>query len=554
MRVLRRSPLALCLFASATACTPKSSNPTVERGGAIFRARCSVCHSTGEAAAQGPGLARVVGRAAASGKGFGYSPAMKGSGLTWDKPTLDRFLTNPSQVVPGTTMPIAIPGEDDRRALIAYLATLDGASASPSPPSGAGVPSAGDFHADRPGVRRHIVAASLPEPFASPSVRNGPDVVDRPAGALPSVPAGFSVSLFASGLTEPRALRLAPNGDMFLVESAAGRVRVFRTKDGANAPEQSEVFATGLDRPFGIAFYPPGPQPQWVYVANTNSVVRFAYASGDLHARAAAETVVPSLAGTGGHWTRDIAFSRDGAKMFVSVGSESNVAEGMPRLPPVATPEWEKSHALGAAWGDEEWRADVLAFTPEGKDKRIFAAGIRNCVGLAVSPETGDVWCSTNERDGLGDDLVPDYVTRVHEGAFYGWPWIYLGDHVDPRHPAERRDLLGKVTMPDVLLQAHSASLEMVFYEAEMFPPEYRGNAFSALHGSWNRASRTGPKVVRILVQNGVPTGEYEDFMTGFVADEGHVWGRPVGVAVAHDGALLVSEDANGTVWRVSRP
>ncbi len=456
-------------------------------------------------------------------------------------------------------MPIVTASADDRRALIAYLATLDGKDGKDAPAgslaasSRTGRGGLGDFRADAPGVRRHIAVADLPAPFATPSARNGPDVVARPAGASPSVPAGFKVDLFAKDLAAPRAIRVAPNGDIFVSESAAGRVRVLRAHEGAAGAEQNEVFAEGLERPFGIAFFPPGPEPQWVYVATTGSIVRFAYRSGDLHASGPPVTLVAKVWGSDGHWTRDLAFSRDGTRMFVSVGSGSNVAEDMPRRPPVAIGAWEASHGLGAAWGEEEWRADVLAFSPDGKSQQTFATGIRNCVGLAVSPETGDLWCSTNERDGLGDDLVPDYVTRVREGAFYGWPWLYLGDHVDPRHPAERPDLLGKTTVPDVFVQPHAASLEITFYEGTMFPPEFHGNVFAAFHGSWNRAMRTGPKVVRVLVQNGVPTGEYEDFMTGFVADEANVWGRPVGVAVAHDGALLVSEDANGTVWRVSR-
>jgi glucose/arabinose dehydrogenase len=233
----------------------------------------------------------------------------------------------------------------------------------------------------------------------------------------------------------------------------------------------------------------------------------------------------------GGHWTRDVAFSLDGNHMFVSVGSASNVAEGD---------------------SDERDRADVLVFDPEGGDRQVFASGIRNCVGLAVHPLTGDLWCSTNERDGLGDDLVPDYITRVRGSGFYGWPWYYLGNHEDPRHPGERSDLASGVIVPDVLLQAHSASLQMTFYEASAFPATYRGNAFAALHGSWNRGNRTGPKVITVPLQDGVPTGEYEDFMTGFVVDDDNVWARPVGVAVARDGALFVSEDGNGTVWRVA--
>jgi hypothetical protein len=207
---------------------------------------------------------------------------------------------------------------------------------------------------------------------------------------------------------------------------------------------------------------------------------------------------------------------------------------------------------LGSAWDAEDHRADVLVFDAEGKSERIFATGIRNCVGLAVHPKTGDLWCSTNERDGLGDDLVPDYVTRVKDGGFYGWPWYWLGNHEDPRLKGERPDLAGKVTAPDVLLQSHSASLQLTFYDGKMFPAEYRGDGFAAFHGSWNRARRTGYKVVRVLQKDGVPTGEYEDFLVGFVADGQSVWGRPVGVTVAQDGSLLVSEDGNGTIWRVS--
>jgi hypothetical protein len=228
------------------------------------------------------------------------------------------------------------------------------------------------------------------------------------------------------------------------------------------------------------------------------------------------------------------------------------VADEMPRWPVARARSWGQAHGLGATWGDEEGRADVRVFDPDGKHDRVFAAGIRNCVGLAVEPVTGELWCSTNERDGLGDNLVPDYLTSVREGAFYGWPWFYLGDHEDPRRAGERPDLSGIVTVPDVLVQPHSASLQMAFYDGTMFPAAYFGDAFAAFHGSWNRAERTGYKVVRVRFKDGHPTGEYEDFLTGFVVDADRVWGRPVGVAVAHDGALLVSEDANGTLWRVS--
>jgi glucose/arabinose dehydrogenase len=411
----------------------------------------------------------------------------------------------------------------------------------------------GDWKADAPGLRRKITAADLAAPFASPSVREMAHLVAQPAGARLSAPAGFSVTLFADHLREPREIRTAPNGDIFVAESAAGQLRVLRPGDGAAKPAQSEVFASGLDRPFGIAFYPPGPDPRFVYIAMTNTVVRYPYKNGDLKAGGAAETVVPKLAESDSdHWTRDIVFSPDGKRMFVSVGSGSNDAESMPKKSVDEAKQWDAQHGLGAAWGYETDRADVLIFDPEGQGRRVFAAGLRNCVTMALEPKTGDLWCSTNERDGLGDNLPPDYLTRVREGAFYGWPWYYIGDHEDPRHKGERPDLAGKITVPDVLIQPHSAPLQMTFYDGAMFPGEYRGSAFAALHGSWNRHLRTGYKIVRAILRDGVPTGEYEDFVIGFVTPDGSVWGRPVGVTVARDGALLFSEDANGTIWRVS--
>jgi glucose/arabinose dehydrogenase/cytochrome c2 len=514
-----------------------------ESGRQLFEQRCALCHTTGERAAQGPGLGGVLGRKAAA-MPFGYSGALRGSHLTWNRATLDRFLAAPGQMVPGTTMPIAIPDDGERRAVIDYLATLaPGAlplrategfiSTDPAPPGlRVGRAAFGDYRSDGPGVRRRITTADLPPPYSTPSAQNGPDVVAPPPGAHPYVPPGFRVDVFAHDLIGPRLLRVSPTGDLFVAESQAGRVRVLRAAGGTRAAERSAIFASGLDRPFGIAFYPPGLDPKWVYVAETNAVVRFPYANGDMTARAAPQTIVPQLtSGRGGHWTRDVAFSLDGKQMFVSIGSGSNVAEG---------------------YSDERDRADVLVFDPEGQDRQVYASGIRNCVGLAVHLTTGDLWCSTNERDGLGDDLVPDYITRVRRGAFYGWPWFYLGDHEDPRHAGERADLAGTIALPDVLLQAHSASLQMTFYDKAAFPPKYRGAAFASLHGSWNRGKRTGPKVIAVPLEGGVPTGEYEDFMTGFVVDDDAVWARPVGVAVARDGALFVSEDGNGTIWRIA--
>jgi glucose/arabinose dehydrogenase len=532
------------------------------RGEALFASRCAVCHRGG---GQGPDLGGLLGRPAASSRGFAYSRALRHYGARWDTATLDAFLKAPTLVVPGTTMVIAVPDASERAALVAYVATLapqpgiraPRPMATTMPPAAAPTSRAGaaaltDYHDDGPGVRRRIRSTDLPLPYQTPSSRNPPLIVDAPPGAILHVPPGFTVAPFADGLIAPRLLRVAPNGDVFVAESAAGKIAVLRPKADGSAPAERGDFTEGLDQPFGIAFYPPGPSPTWLYVANNSSIVRFAYHAGDLHAGGPPQVIVPKLAGSaGGHWTRDVAFSPDGQSMYVSVGSGSNVAQQIPKWPQAQAAEWQKTHPLGAAWGDEEDRADVLVFDPEGGHRQVFATGIRNCVGLAVSP-TKDLWCSTNERDGLGDNLVPDYATRVRRGAFYGWPWFYLGDHEDPRHEGERPDLAGRMTVPDVLFAPHSASLEMTFYEARAFPSAMRGAAFAAMHGSWNHSTRTGYKVVWIPMPGGAPTGEYVDFLTGFVVDDDHVWGRPVGVGVAGDGSLLVTDDASDHVWRVA--
>lgn len=395
----------------------------------------------------------------------------------------------------------------------------------------------GDWTTDAPGVRRKITVADLPQPFASKSADSGSHVIDRPASAWPRVPPGFRVEEFQTKLDNPRLLRTAPNGDVFVAESYPGRVRVLRAREGASRAEQNEIFASGLSKPFGIAFYPPGPEPRWVYVAETGRVVRFGYLPGDLKARGKPEVVVPNLPGGGllrggGHWTRDIQFSNDGRKMYVSVGSHSNVAEN--------------------PGTNEERRADILEYNPDGTGGRIYASGIRNAVGIAVHPGSGELWASVNERDGLGDDLVPDYITRIRDGGFYGWPWFYIGGHPDPRHPNAHPELRDKVLVPEVLLQSHSASLQMTFYTGRQFPRDFSGDAFAAEHGSWNRARRTGYKLIRVPLRNTAPTGEYEDFLTGFVTADGQVWGRPVGVTVARDGSLLVSDDGGDLVWRIS--
>ena len=394
----------------------------------------------------------------------------------------------------------------------------------------------GDWTTDAPGVRRKIVAADLAPPFETPSVSNGPKMVKRPEGAWPKAPKGFEVTEFITGMTEPRVIVRAPNGDLFVAESSVNRVRVLRDADGDGKPEVKEIFAGGLKRPFGIAFYPPGPEPKYVYVGNTDSVVRFPYQNGDLKASGAAEVLVKNIpsgseaVGGGGHWTRDLELSPDGKTLYVSVGSRSNNDDD----------------------SKEDRRAMILAFDPDGKNERVFASGIRNPVGLATHPKTGKLWASVNERDGLGDHLVPDYITEVKEGGFYGWPWYYIGANPDPRYKGKHPELKDKAIVPDVLLQSHSASLDLTFYDGDRFPEEYRDNIFASEHGSWNRARRTGYKVIRVPLKDGKATGEYEDFLVGFVTETGDVWGRPVGAAVAKDGALLVTDDGSGTVWRVA--
>ncbi len=431
-------------------------------------------------------------------------------------------------------------------ATIAAIGSVGQAMAQATPLTGSAA--FGDWRADKPGVSRMIKPDDLPKPGATPSSANVSHLVPRPANATPRVPAGFKIGLFADGLSGPRQMRVAPNGDIFVAETQTGRIRVLRAADGEAKPSTSEIYASGLEEPFGIAFFPSGDNPQWVYVANIDSVVRFPYKPGDTKASGKAETVVADLPHDGGHSTRDIAFTRDNKRMLISVGSGSNDAEGLGKMPAA----WSSTHPLGASWGYETDRAGVLSFDPDGKNPGVFATGIRNCVGLAIHPTTGDLYCSTNERDGLGDNLVPDYVTRVRQGAFYGWPWYYIGANEDPRHAGERPDLKDKITVPDVLIQAHSASLGLAFYNGTQFPADYRGNIFAAEHGSWNRSKRTGYKIIRVIVKDGVPTGEYDDFATGFVNNDSEVWGRPVGVTVDKDGSLLISEDASGTIWRIS--
>jgi glucose/arabinose dehydrogenase len=397
----------------------------------------------------------------------------------------------------------------------------------------------GDWKSDAPGVRRKITVLDLPPPTSNILAINLARVVPRPAAARLQVPPGFKIDLYAEGLQDPRFLLTAPNGDIFVVESRANRIKVLRNNKSSAKPDVVETFAEhGLKKPFGIAFYPPGNNPQFLYVANTDGIIRYPYREGDLRARGPAEKLGARLSGgaahlrSGGHWTRDIVFSPDGKKMYVSIGSRSNVSDS-------------------AAEAD---RARIFEFNPDGTEQKVYAWGIRNAVGIAFRPGTNELWMSTNERDEIGEDLPPDYISSVRPGGFYGWPWFYIGNHADPRHKGKHPELADKVIVPDVLVQAHSATLNLCFYSGDQFPADYKGDIFAAFHGSWNRMKRTGYKIVRVPFDHstGKARGEYEDFVTGFITADGKVWGRPVGITVANDGSLLFSEDGNGTIWRVS--
>jgi glucose/arabinose dehydrogenase len=367
-----------------------------------------------------------------------------------------------------------------------------------------------DYRSEKPGVSRKITVKDLPAPFATKSATNGPKLIDRPANAIPIAPAGFKVELFATGLDEPRRLATAPNGDIFLAESHAGDIKVFRGVGADGKAQQVATFATGLKQPYGIAFYPLGDNPQYVYIGATNQIVRYAYKNGDLKGSGSAEKIAELPSG-GSHWTRDLVFSQDGKQLFVAVGSDSNIDD------PDTHP-------------NERNRANIGAMDPDGKNMRVYAYGIRNAGGgLAINPKTGELWCSVNERDGLGNNLVPDYITHVQDGGFYGWPYYYLGGNPDPRLKGVHPELKSKTIVPDVLVQAHNASLQLAFYEGKQFPAEYEGDIFSSQHGSWNRDPRAGYEVIRVpLHQTGKASGEYQDFLTGFVLPNGAVWGRPV--------------------------
>lgn len=369
--------------------------------------------------------------------------------------------------------------------------------------------------ADQPGAMHHIKASELPKPFATPAVDNSSHVVTRPRDAMPLVPKGFQVSLYASGLSHPRFMELAPDGDVFLSEPDAGKITLLH--DG-----KASVFASGFDKPHGLALHDGA-----LYVCDLIAVWRVALKDGKAGART--RITKDGFGPLGGHFSRDIAFDRDGA-LYVAIGSMSNIDE---EAPP---------------------RAAVQKVDAQGH-LSTFANGTRNPVGIGLYPGTDDLYITVNERDGYGDGLVPDYFTRIRKGDFYGWPYAYSGPHPDPDFGKKRPDLVAKTKTPDVLFQAHSAPLGLAFYEGSQFPADYKGDALVALHGSWNSGRPTGYKVVRVKFAQGRPTGEYQDFITGFwdgSSSPAKVWGRPVGLLVLKDGSLLVSDDAGKVVWRVA--
>jgi glucose/arabinose dehydrogenase len=539
---------------------------TVTDGQVYFKANCALCHDVSPAVknGQGPGLFDVVGRKVGAAKGFDYSAPLKaanGKGQVWTAAGLNGFLADPQKEMPGTAMPVAVADPVARANVIAYLTSLTGSVAVAKPAAKTTAPgtkilgnAAFDWRKDAPGVWHRIGPKDLPAPFATESAGNSPVFSAPPADFLPKVPAGFRITVFSRAVDRPRQMHFSPTGDLFFSESRKGRISLFRNVGGELDPTPV-IFAEGLDHPFGIAFYPEA-DPKYVYVATPTTVVRYPYHKGATVADGPAETIVTGIASGGSHNTRDLAFSKDGASLYISVGSATNDAEDMKTPPEGGVAAWEATHGLGASWAADDGRALVLRVDPDGSHRQVVATGLRNCVGVGIEPVSGDLYCSTNERDGTGDNLVPDHFTRVTQGAAFGWPWYYLGDHEDPRHTGERPDLRGHITVPDVWFVSHSAPLQFAFYEppagaTHTFPAAWRGDAFVVMHGSWNRAARTGSKVVRVLFKNGRPTGEYEDFLTGLIADDKTVLGRPSSVAVAADGALYVGDDAGNVVWRI---
>jgi glucose/arabinose dehydrogenase len=409
----------------------------------------------------------------------------------------------------------------------AVLALTLTASVSVACTRGGSHDSAAEISAE-PLAHHEITEANLAAPFATKSVPNGPNVVSRPPGAQLALPPGFAISVYAEGgFSEPRWMALAPNGDVFLADSAAGAVFVLRDTKGAGVADTRFTFETKLHRPFGMAFW-----RDYLYVANTDSLVRFKYRPGQTQSEDFPQKVCDLPAGGyNAHWTRNVIFNGEGSKMYVTVGSGTNVdVESDPM------------------------RGTISEYNPDGTGHRFATQGTRNPIGLAFNPTTGKLWAAVQERDGLGDDLPPDYLIEVKDGGFYGWPFAYAGPHEDPRHKGARPDLVARSIVPDVMFQAHSAVLGLAFYEGSMFPQEYRGDAFVAMHGSWNRSKRTGYKIVRVRFKDGRPVGGYDDFVNGWMLNESsrEVWGRPVGLLVLKDGSMLIADDGGKKIWRVA--
>jgi glucose/arabinose dehydrogenase len=382
---------------------------------------------------------------------------------------------------------------------------------------------------------------SLPAPFDTPSVRNTSKVVGWPKGKMPTPASGFEVSLFAENLDNPRQAYVLPNGDILIVEAtrewigradrpekSANRITLLRDTNGDGKPDLRETFLTGLNMPHGMVAL-----GNWFFVGNTNGVVRYPYRTGQTKIDGKGEKILDLP--TDGHYTRNLIADSAGNKIYVAVGSASNVDEEN---------TWEK----------DQRRAGILQINPDGSGMRIFANGLRNPVGMDWEPQTKSLWTVVNERDLLGDDLVPDYLTSVKEGAFYGWPFSYFGQIEDPRKKGQRPDLVAKAIKPDYAVGSHVAALGLVFYNGKTFPERYRGGAFIGMHGSWNRSKMVGFKVAFVPFANGKPAGPMEDILTGFIADESkfEAHGRPVGVTVTPDGSLLVADDSGGKIWRVT--
>ncbi|MBC7796123.1 MAG: sorbosone dehydrogenase family protein, partial [Pyrinomonadaceae bacterium] len=371
----------------------------------------------------------------------------------------------------------------------------------------------------------------LPKPYESESASRSSSLVPQPKNAELKMPNGFRINQFAENFSQPRVMALAPNGDVFVADSVADKIIVLRDKNKDGKSDERFTFADGLNQPFGMAF-----QNGFLYVANTDTVVRFVYQNGQTKSAAEPEKIIDlPIEGYNQHWTRNITFSPDGSKLYVSVGSQSNAD-----IEPTG-------------------RAAISEYDADGKNGRIYASGLRNPVGIAFNQTTKVLYTTVNERDGLGDDLVPDYLTSVKENGFYGFPYSYLGQNIDPRRAKDVKgdvpDLVKNSIVPEVLFQSHSAALGLLFYNGKAFPAEYQGDAFVAMHGSWNREKLTGYKIVRIRFKDGKPLeNAYEDFVSGWLPDENSnkVWGRPVGLLVAADGSLLITDDGAKKIWRVS--